>query len=71
MACRLFGAKPLPEPMLPYCRLDPKEYISVKFSLKFKFSFKEVHLKKSSAKVATILPGLNVLKQMISHAHMI
>ena len=22
MACRLFGAKPLPEPMLTYCRLD-------------------------------------------------
>ena len=25
MACRLFGAKPLPEPMLPYCQLDPWE----------------------------------------------
>ena len=23
MACRLFGAKPLSEPMLPYCQLDP------------------------------------------------
>ena len=23
MACRLFGAKPLPEPMLEYCQLDP------------------------------------------------
>ena len=23
MACRLFGAKPLPEPMLTYCLLDP------------------------------------------------
>ena len=23
MACRLFGAKPLPEPMLTYCQLDP------------------------------------------------
>ena len=23
MACRLFGAKPLPEPMLAYCQLDP------------------------------------------------
>ena len=22
MACRLFGAKPLPEPMLAYCQLD-------------------------------------------------
>ena len=23
MACRLFGAKPLPEPMLSYCHMDP------------------------------------------------
>ena len=25
MACRLDGAKPLPEPMLEYCKLDPEE----------------------------------------------
>ena len=25
MACRLFGAKPLPEPMQAYCQLDPYE----------------------------------------------
>ena len=25
MACRLSSAKPLPEPMLPYCQLDPRE----------------------------------------------
>ena len=31
MACRLFGAKPLPEPMLAYCQLDSYEHISVKF----------------------------------------
>ena len=31
MACRLFGAKPLPEPMLAYCQLDPWEQTSVKF----------------------------------------
>ena len=30
MACRLFGAKPLPEPMLAYCQLDSCEQISVK-----------------------------------------
>ena len=35
MACHLFWAKPLSEPMLPYCQLDPKEHISVKFCLKF------------------------------------
>ena len=31
MACRLFGAKPLLEPMLAYCQLDSWELISVKF----------------------------------------
>ena len=31
MACRLFGAKPLPEPMLAYCQLDSLEQISMKF----------------------------------------
>ena len=36
MTCRLFGAKPLSEPMLPYCRLDPKEHISVKFIYNWK-----------------------------------
>ena len=30
MACRLVGAKPLPEPMLTYCQLDPWEQTSVK-----------------------------------------
>ena len=27
MACRLFCAKSLPEPMLTYCQLDPKEHV--------------------------------------------
>ena len=36
MACRLIGAKPLSETMLPYCQQDSKEHISVKFYLKFK-----------------------------------
>ena len=31
MACRLFGAKPLPEPLLTYCQLDSQEQTSVKF----------------------------------------
>ena len=31
MVCRLFGDKPLSEPMLPYCQLGRKEHISVKF----------------------------------------
>ena len=35
MACHLFGAKPLPEPMQPYCQLDSWEQISVKFEQEF------------------------------------
>ena len=35
MACRLFGAKPLPEPMLVYCHLDSWEQISVKLESEF------------------------------------
>ena len=33
MACRLFGAKQLSEPMLPYFQLDPWEQISVEIQL--------------------------------------
>ena len=35
LACRLFGAKPLPEPMLAYWQLDSWEQISVKFESEF------------------------------------
>ena len=35
MACRLFSAKPLPESMMAYCRLDSWEQISVKFKSEF------------------------------------
>ena len=35
MAYRLFGTKPLPEPMLGYCQLDSWKHISVKFELEF------------------------------------
>ena len=35
MACRLFGAKLLPEPMLAYCQMDSWEQISVKFESEF------------------------------------
>ena len=46
MARRLFGAKPLSEPMLPYYQLDKEHNISAKFYLRFK-SF---HSRKSSWK---------------------
>ena len=35
MACRLFGAKPLPEPMRVYYQLDSWEQISLKFKSEF------------------------------------
>ena len=35
MAFRMFGAKPLPEPMLAYCQLDSWEHISVKYESVF------------------------------------
>ena len=35
MACHLFGAKPLPELMLPYCQLHSWQQISVKFKSEF------------------------------------
>ena len=35
MDCRLFGAKPLPEPMLAYWQLDSWEQVSVKFKSEF------------------------------------
>ena len=37
MACRMVGAKPLSKPMLTYCQWEPKEPISMKFYLKFKY----------------------------------
>ena len=36
MACRLFGTKPLSEPMMTYCQFDHKEHISMKHYLKFR-----------------------------------
>ena len=62
MACRLFGTKPLSEPMMTYCQLDPKEYISMKYYLNCKrFSFKKMHLNISSRKWWSFCLSFNVL----------
>ena len=45
MACCLFGADPLPEPMLLYCQLDPKKQISVKLQSKYNGLLVEVSSK--------------------------
>ena len=49
MACRLFGAKPLSEPKLTYCQLDPLEQTSIIFESKHKNDGNIVH------KMASIL----------------
>ena len=54
MACRLFGAKSLPEPILAYSKLDSWEQIAVKTKSE-SFLLKKMHLKLSSANVAAIL----------------
>ena len=60
MAWRLDGAKPLSEPILEYCQLDPWEQTSVKY---LTFYFKEMHLKMSSGKWRPFHRGLNVLRE--------
>ena len=51
MVCRLFGAKPLPEPILAYCQLDPWGQITVKFESEF-YHF---HSRKCIWRMAAIL----------------
>ena len=57
MAGHLFGAKPLPEPVQDCCQLDSWEQIQVQWNSIgiLSFSFKKMHLKLSSAKMAAIL----------------
>ena len=60
MACRLVSAKPLSEPMLEYCKLDPKEQSEILIEFQT-LSFKKSCLKVSSAKWRPFCLGLNVL----------
>ena len=60
MDYRLFGVKPLFDPLLDYWRLNPWEQISVKFESKYNI-FKEMNLKTSFAKWKLFFLGLNVL----------
>ena len=55
MACCLFCVKPLPEPTLAYCQLDPQEQTSVKFSSKYKLSIHENASEKIVCEMAAIL----------------
>ena len=54
MACHLVDAKPLSEPMLEYCHLDPWKQTLIEIET---FSFKKMHLNMSSGKMVAILSG--------------
>ena len=56
MVCRLFGSKPLSEPMLPYCQLDSEECISLKSYFKFKVFVHEYSLENVVYEMVAILP---------------
>ena len=65
MACRLFGAKPLSEPMLDYHQLDPWEQtVSESWIIihNTKFVIKKMNLKISSAKWPPFKPRRDELK---------
>ena len=55
MACRLSGTKPLLEPMLVYCQLEPYEHTTGKT-----FTSKKMHLKKT-----TLEPHFNGLELLL------
>ena len=51
----MFGAKPLPEPMLTYGQFDPQEKTSVKFESKYKTFIRENAFENVVWKTASIL----------------
>ena len=67
MVCRLIGAKPLSEPMLDYCQLDPCEHISVKFNPTTTILLKNMHVKMSSAERRPSCLCLNVLTRAMKY----
>ena len=70
IVCRLFGAKPLSEPMLYYCQLEPKELALVELYFicyKSNIFIKKMRLKMSSGKCRIFCLGLNVLHCQSRH----
>ena len=55
MACHLFGAKPLSEPMLTICQLVTWEQTSLKFQSKYKHFRSRKYIWKCCQKMAVIL----------------
>ena len=64
MACRLACAKPLSEPMLSYCQIDPKEHISVKFYSKFNSFYSRNAFENVVWQVAAILSRHQCVKSL-------
>ena len=55
MVCRLFGAKPLPKPMLTYYQLDSYEQTSVRFKSKHNIFIHENAFENVVCEMADIL----------------
>ena len=55
MACRLIGVKPLSEPMLIYCKLNPLEQTSLKFELNALTFLEEIAFENVICKMSAIL----------------
>ena len=55
MDCRLFGTKPLSEPVVAYCQLDPRKQTSMKVESKFIIFNQENGLENVASKMAAIL----------------
>ena len=55
MVCRLFGAKPLPKPMLTNCEMDPYKLTLVKCISEYKFFIDENAFENIVCEMAAIL----------------
>ena len=72
MAWCLFGTKPLPEPMMTYCQLEPREHFLWHLSQWMKLFFKENTSKCVICKMLAILfrpQGCNTTNQWKVHCH--
>ena len=69
MAWRFLGAKPLSDPMLTYCELDPLEYISVKFNHNLNIFIQENAFENVVRKLAAILPRHQYVKMVLVLGH--
>ena len=59
MACRLFGAKPLSEPVMTYCQLDYKEYIQWNIIWNSKVIIQEKAFKIKVCEMAAIVTSIS------------